>query len=142
MSDGAGRYAVGEASIDRLHDECEAMIARLDTAIASGGDAGVELECLREHLARHFAHEESLMVASSFPPASCHQREHASVLEVVVEVQRRYAGGERAPAERLVEAIVEWFGIHAGSMDAALAGWLAAPQPATPAASPASPTAA
>ena len=79
---------------------------------------------LHDHLERHFQHEESLMSASDFPPAGCHQREHASVLEVVAEVRRRYAGGERDPAARLADALVEWLELHAGSMDAALAQWL------------------
>jgi hemerythrin len=73
------------------------------------------------------------MASTSFPPANCHQREHASVLEVVVEVRRRYAQGDSAPLSRLPEAVLEWFGIHASSMDAALAAWLTAPpgEPAT-----------
>lgn len=120
----SGRFAVGEPSIDQLHEECEAVLAQLDAAIAARADASLALERLHAHLARHFAHEEALMASTSFPPAACHQREHASVLEVVVEVQRRYAQGDHDPAQRLPEAMFEWFGIHASSMDAALAGWL------------------
>ena len=124
MGGASGRFAVGEPSIDQLHEECEAVLAQLDAAISARTDAGVALDRLHEHLARHFAHEESLMTSTSFPPAACHQREHASVLEVVIEVQRRSAQGDRDPALRLPAAMFEWFGIHASSMDAALAGWL------------------
>lgn len=124
MASGAGRFAVGVDSIDALHVECEAMIAQLATAIESGSDATSALAELHDHLERHFQHEESLMAASDFPPSGCHQREHASVREVVAEVRRRYAGGERDPAARLADALVEWLELHAGSMDAALAQWL------------------
>jgi hemerythrin-like metal-binding protein len=124
MGSGAGRFAVGVDSIDALHIECEAMIAQLASALESGGDATSALSDLQDHLERHFQHEESLMSASDFPPAGCHQREHASVLEVVAEVRRRYAGGEHDPAARLADALVEWLELHAGSMDAALAQWL------------------
>lgn len=122
----SGKFAVGEPSIDNLHEECEIVLAQLADDVASQRDASAALEALQRHLEQHFGHEEMLMSSSSFPPADCHRREHASVLEVVVEVRRRYASGDRDPAARLAEAIVEWFGVHAASMDAALAQWLRA----------------
>jgi hemerythrin len=134
MAVASGRYAVGVASIDRLHEECELVLAQLTEAVGRGADATATLDVLHEHLARHFAHEESLMSSTSFPPASCHQREHASVLEVVAEVRRRYGLGDADPLARLPEALLEWFGVHAGSMDAALAAWLSAERSAVPAA--------
>jgi hemerythrin-like metal-binding protein len=134
MADASGGYAVGVASIDRLHEECEAVLARLTDTVGHGADATAALELLQEHLTRHFAHEESLMAATSFPPASCHQREHASVLEVVAEVRRRYALGDADPLARLPEAMLEWFAVHASSMDAALAAWLNTERSAVPAA--------
>lgn len=126
-SHAASRFAVGIPTIDALHDECEESLSQLADAIGRGGDASVALAALHEHLVRHFEHEESLMDRTAFPPGACHQREHASVLEVVAEVRRRYAAGERDPAERLPAAVLEWFELHARSMDAALAAWLNAP---------------
>ncbi len=122
------RFAVGVPTIDALHEECEVALAHLATAITRGEDVGAALAALHEHLERHFQHEESLMSDSAFPPSGCHLREHASVLEVVAEVRKRYALGERDPAERLPEAVFEWFELHAASMDAALAAWLNAPR--------------
>ena len=128
---GDRRYAVGVPSIDALHEECSALVEALAHALARGSDVQDALDALHEHLVRHFAHEESLMAATDFPPMACHQREHAAVLEVVAEVQKRYAAGDREPAARLDAAILEWFELHAGSMDAMLAQWLhAAAQPA------------
>lgn len=121
------RFAVGVPTIDALHEECEAALAHLAEAIAREDDAGSALVALHEHLERHFRHEETLMTESGFPPSGCHLREHTSVLEVVAEVRRRYALGDRDPAERLAEAVLEWFELHATSMDAALAAWLNAP---------------
>lgn len=116
-----GRYAVGIPAIDELHVECEAMLARLRDAVAAGGDATAHLAALHDHLVRHFEHEERLLMRSSAPTCACHMREHASVLEVMVEVRRRYAEGDRDPAARLAEAIYEWLDVHAHGMDAALA---------------------
>ena len=126
MPAASGQFAVGEASIDRLHEECETVLAQLAADLDAQRDASAALQNLHQHLERHFEHEEQLMSASSFPPAGCHQREHASVLEVVAEVRRRYSDGDRDPAARLAEAMFEWFGVHANSMDAALAAWLSA----------------
>lgn len=116
-----GRYAVGEPAIDALHEECERVLARLQAAVAAGSDVTQELAALHEHLAHHFEQEELLLMRCSAPSAACHMREHASVLEVMVEVRRRYAEGDRAPAARLAEAIHEWLHMHAHSMDSALA---------------------
>jgi hemerythrin-like metal-binding protein len=133
----SNRFAVGVPTIDALHEECEVAMSRLAEVIARGADAGPALAALQEHLERHFHHEESLMSESAFPPGGCHAREHASVLEVVAEVRRRYVLGERDPAERLPEAVLEWFEVHAGSMDAALAAWLNAPREASITSNPA-----
>ena len=126
-----GGYAVGIDTIDALHEELEDRLAVLQAA-GSGPAAGVALAALLEHLQRHFAHEEGLMTGTDFPMSSCHAREHASVIEVVVEVQRLLEAGDSAPLERLAPAMTEWFALHAAGMDAALAGYLqrAAPQPA------------
>lgn len=117
----SGRYAVGIASVDALHEECEAVLAQLQAAVAAGGDASAELAAVHDHLMRHFEHEERLLMRSAAPTCACHMREHASVLEVMVEVRRRYKEGDQAPATRLAGAIHEWLGIHAHGMDAALA---------------------
>ena len=129
LAEGQGAYAVGVPSIDALHVELEERLAALARA---GDDPHPELAALMEHLRRHFEHEEALMKESAFPMADCHAREHLSVIEVVEEVTRRLDAGDAAPLERLAPAMLEWFGVHASSMDAALAAYLArvSPQPA------------
>jgi hemerythrin-like metal-binding protein len=121
LAEGQGAYAVGIPSIDALHAELEERLAALARA---GNDAQQELSALQEHLQRHFGHEEALMAQIEFPMADCHGREHASVVEVVAEVQRRLAEGDAAPLARLAPAMLEWFAMHAAGMDAVLAGSL------------------
>lgn len=111
-------FAVGVPSIDAMHVEFEQRVQALQDA---GDDAGGALDALEEHLQRHFEHEQALMAASGFPMEACHAREHATVLEVVAEVKRLHGAGEIEPLHRLAPAMLEWFAIHAGSMDAALA---------------------
>jgi hemerythrin-like metal-binding protein len=118
---GKGGYAVGIASIDALHLELEDRLAALQDPRV---DANVALARLQEHLQRHFAHEEALMAEADFPMADCHGREHASVIEVVTEVQRLLEAGDDAPLGRLGPAMLDWFAVHASGMDAALAAYL------------------
>jgi hemerythrin len=56
-----------------------------------------------------------------FPPLSCHTDEHNSIMEVAREVRKRAAGGETAFGRVLAQAVAEWFGPHAASMDRVLA---------------------
>ena len=118
---GKGGHAVGIASIDALHVELEDRLAALQDGKV---DARAALAALQEHLQRHFAHEEALMAEADFPMAACHGREHASVIEVVTEVQRLLDAGDEAPLGRLAPAMLEWFAVHASGMDAALAAHL------------------
>jgi len=120
MAERQGAYAVGVPSIDALHVELEERLA----ALAAGDDAQAALAALQDHLQRHFSHEEALMAQSGFPMAECHAREHLSVVEVVTEVQRLLEQGDVAPLGRLAPAMLEWFDVHASSMDAALASYL------------------
>jgi hemerythrin len=119
--EGQGAYAVGIASIDALHVELEERLAALTGA---GDEPQAALAALQDHLQRHFSHEEALMAQSGFPMAECHAREHLSVVEVVTEVRRRLEQGDADPLGRLAPAMLEWFAVHAASMDAALAGYL------------------
>jgi hemerythrin-like metal-binding protein len=115
---GERSFAVGVASIDAMHVEFEQRVQALQDA---GDNARLELDAFEEHLRRHFEHEQALMAACGFPMEACHVREHATVLEVVAEVKRLSGAGEFEPLRRLAPAMLEWFAIHAGSMDAALA---------------------
>ena len=120
-TEGRGAYAVGIASIDAMHVELEERLAALT---AAGDEPQAALAALQDHLQRHFSHEEALMQQSGFPMAECHAREHLSVVEVVTEVRRLLEQGDAAPLGRLAPAMLEWFGVHAASMDTALASYL------------------
>jgi hemerythrin-like metal-binding protein len=121
VADGQGTYAVGVPSIDALHVELEERLAAL---VRAGEAAQAELAALQEHLQRHFDHEETLMKQTDFAMADCHAREHATVVEVVGEVQRLLAAGDTGPLGRLAPAMLEWFAMHATGMDAVLAAHL------------------
>lgn len=61
------------------------------------------------------------MEQMTYPPLTCHVREHDGVLETAHEVRRRVAAGETRFGQVLARAVAEWFSNHAASMDAVLA---------------------
>jgi len=94
--------------LNRLADAPEAdMLAVLDEFIA--------------HTQEHFAQERHWMEQMTFPPLTCHAREHEGVLETAHEVRRRVAAGETRFGPVLARAVAEWFSNHAASMDNVLA---------------------
>lgn len=122
---------LGWAPVDELHaewDDCLAALAgaqgREQTALALAG--------LIEHSQRHFSAEEGWMREAGFPAIACHEREHAEVLAVVQEVQRRFAAGDDEIAPRLAAELPRWFEQHAGSMDAGFVAHLQAELSAAP----------
>jgi len=54
----------------------------------------------------------------------CHFSQHGSVIEVMKEVERRALAGEAVHIDAMLEALVEWFPMHASSMDAGLVTFL------------------
>jgi len=114
--------AVGWPEIDAFHEEFDRCAQHLCTA--SDDALAAALAELQAHLKRHFGGEERMMVASGFPIAACHMREHDSVTAVVTEVQRRLAAGDVAIARTLAAELPHWFEVHVGAHDAALAAFL------------------
>ncbi len=130
---GDRRYAVGVPSIDALHEECAALVRKhWRTRWRAAADVQDALDALHEHLVQAFrARGVADGGDSIFRRRRATSASMPSVLEVVAEVQKRYAAGDREPAARLDAAILEWFELHAGSMDAMLAQWLHAPRAAS-----------
>jgi hemerythrin len=76
------------------------------------------------HTVEHFAQEERWMLACGVQSDFCHFSQHGSVLEVMKEVERRALAGEIDLIGQMLEALVEWFPMHASSMDAGLVNFL------------------
>jgi hemerythrin-like metal-binding protein len=118
----ATAYAVGWPAIDQLHAECDACLAALERA--SPAEQADALALLFSHLLDHFGAEEALMQASEYPRFDCHKREHDAVLRVVARVRPLCEAGDHDIPVRLATEFPQWFGVHANTMDVALAAWL------------------
>jgi hemerythrin len=119
-------FELGNERMDGTHREFVALVDGLLTA----GDA--ELPALFDefiiHTEAHFAEESKAMHACGFPPIHCHEGEHARVLEVARDVQRQVAAGDVELGRVLARELPGWFAVHAATMDAGLAQWLAQSQ--------------
>lgn len=117
------RHALGVAEMDATHREFLALLALLgecdDTDFAG-------LFCkLLEHCRAHFTGEGRLMRLSRFPALNEHEGEHHRVYGDLVQMHRAVQRGRVALARAFVkQGLVEWFALHLGSMDAALAAHL------------------
>ena len=113
---------LGDPRTDLTHQE---FIDLLNAAVHSdAAQALPKYQALLTHTVAHFAQEERWMQACDVGPDFCHFSEHRSVLEVMQEVERRALGGETALIGQMLEALVEWFPMHASSMDAGLVSFL------------------
>ena len=64
------------------------------------------------------------MLAAGLNAGHCHFSEHRNVLEVMKEVERRAQQGDIHLISNMLEALAEWFPVHATSMDAGLVAFL------------------
>lgn len=114
--------AVDDDEMDRTHHEFADLLAGI--LDASDADIPALLDETVEHTRAHFLQETTWMQMTEFPPIHCHEREHSNILEVVLEVQRRVAGGEIDLARTLAIALAEWLQLHVDSMDRVLSLWM------------------
>jgi len=105
--------------MDDTHREFIELLNRVADAPEEGMLAAVD-EFIR-HSEEHFAQEQRWMEQMTYPPLTCHAKEHDGVLETAHEVRRRVAAGETRFGPVLARAVAEWFANHASSMDHVLA---------------------
>lgn len=113
---------LGDERTDHTHQEFIDLLNA--TTEAAAQDKLASYRRLLAHTIEHFGQEERWMSACGVTPDFCHFSQHASVLEVMKEVERRALEGEMAYIGSMIEALVEWFPMHASSMDAGLVAFL------------------
>jgi hemerythrin-like metal-binding protein len=113
---------LGDAKTDTTHQEFIDLVQK--TEVASGTAQTALYTELVAHTVEHFGQEERWMLAAGLSASHCHFSEHRSVLEVMKEVERRAALGETHLIANMLEALAEWFPMHATSMDAGLVEYL------------------
>ncbi|MBR7799174.1 hemerythrin domain-containing protein [Undibacterium fentianense] len=109
--------------MDATHQEFVTLCAALSMH-EDGEPFLVRLDMLIQHSIEHFEQENQWMRDFGFPPAACHQGEHDAVLQVMQEVRRRFAEGEKDLGQSLAEELPLWFEHHVDTMDNMLAQFM------------------
>lgn len=113
---------LGDPRTDVTHQEFIDLLNA--TADSDAAEKLPKYQELLAHTVEHFAQEERWMLATGVTADFCHFSQHSSVLEVMKEVERRALAGETDLIGQMLEALVEWFPMHANSMDAGLVAYL------------------
>jgi hemerythrin len=113
---------LGDPRTDLTHQEFIDLVNA--TADCNAAEKLPKYQELLAHTVEHFAQEERWMQACGVQSDFCHFSQHGSVLEVMKEVERRTLAGETGFIDQMLEALVEWFPMHASSMDAGLVTFL------------------
>jgi hemerythrin-like metal-binding protein len=120
--------ALQQPQMDDTHQAFVGLLGELEAAAAGPTEAlQASLDRFVEHTAAHFGQEDAWMATIGFQPENCHARQHAQVLQLLREVQRRVRDeGQADLVPQLVPALAEWFVPHAQNMDGGLAQVMAA----------------
>lgn len=114
---------LGSAGMDEHHRACVDGLARLNAAEC--GELPALYAGFLEHLAEHFAYEESPMEAHGFGALKDHRAEHLRVLAEAREMERSLARGRTAMIRPFLQSrMSDWFLLHRDTMDAATAAFL------------------
>lgn len=114
-------YALGVDRMDDTHREFVELVNACDSAADKAAFVAA-FKALLAHTEQHFAFEDSLMQQTAFSSAEEHIGEHRKVLAEMAQFLKRAGGPMSAFAREYVrERLPEWFGIHASTMDSALA---------------------
>lgn len=113
---------LGDARTDATHLEMLELVGQVQQA--EGPARAERFYALVAHTQAHFAQEEQWMLATGIAASHCHFGQHAEVLQVLQEVERRSRAGDAQYIGTALEALLEWFVPHALNLDAGLVAHL------------------
>jgi hemerythrin-like metal-binding protein len=115
-------FLLGYGPMDETHQEFVTCIAAIPQAEPK--DCLVLMDQLLEHATAHFKQEDDWMVATEFPPRTCHMDEHAAVLASITGVRELARQGAPEKCLHLANELARWFPSHADHLDSALSHWM------------------
>jgi hemerythrin-like metal-binding protein len=116
--------ALQQPRMDDTHREFVDLLGQVEAALQQPTPdvLGASLARFVTHTEAHFAQEDAWMARIGFAAENCHATQHAQVLQLLREVQRRVQeDGNVALVGQLVPALADWFVPHAQNMDGGLA---------------------
>ncbi len=121
---------INNEEINAIHEEEVALLDTLLELVKKGEELDAithSFEALIEHMAAHFAYEESLMQGRSYAMYTIHQAEHYKVLNEAKYRMMLWTSSKDIwdLDEYLSDDLLEWYGQHIDAMDKPLADFLA-----------------
>lgn len=91
----------------------------LATGGADRADIGAQLDDLIAFVVDHFAHEEREMQAAGFAGLDAHKAEHAGLVSICAELQKKFHAGEAEITDEVGQMVKNWLSHHIPVFDKA-----------------------
>lgn len=114
------QYKVHIPEVDAEHRSIYRIAGELQNAVLTGAGPERINSILQEaltHMAGHFAHEERLMTATTYPGTAWHKKQHDTATRRVLELEARIRAGEAGAAEELLDYLAAWLRDHLALTD-------------------------
>lgn len=118
---------LGHEAMDAEHRQLVALVDQLaDSIVEERGKEAYDalLDDLIAHTKAHFATEERLMAASSYPNAELHRLEHATLIKDALGYRAKFDASGK-PSVSLIYFFDQWLSRHILSSDRELANFIA-----------------
>ena len=121
--DWSDSLAIQQPVMDATHREFVQLLGSVELALDGPPPELLQrYRSLVDHTVDHFDQEDRWMMATGFASENCHTHQHAQVLEIMREVlAHALEKDDLLPLRRLIPELVNWFPVHAQTMDTALA---------------------
>lgn len=113
-------YSVQIPEIDTQHKRLFKLAAELHAAMTEGKAQSVLdqlLARLVDYTKVHFAHEERFMRQFNYPEAESHKQQHDQLTAQVLEMQKKFRGGQKTLSLSLMTFLKNWLEHHIGGSD-------------------------
>ncbi len=112
--------SVNVTKIDEQHKELVDLINELNDAMRSGkGKQTLQdvFRRLREYTVYHFSTEEELFAKYNYPGKLAHEKEHERLVNTVVELEGKFAKGQVAVTNEVMDFLKKWLLNHINGTD-------------------------
>jgi len=112
--------SVSIRSIDDQHKKLVSLVNNLHEAMSAGQGQqimGNILDELVEYTKSHFAIEERLMTANSYPGYLIHKKEHDKLTQQVLDIHREFKSGKPVITIVVMNFLKDWLSQHIKGSD-------------------------
>jgi len=120
LLDWCDRYSVSSPAMDQQHRKLFDLVNQLHDAMKAGQAKAMMSRVLDELVAytiTHFAAEERMMAAASYPDLNAHVGEHRKLTDTVEKLNREVKAGTAGLTVELMEFLQHWLTNHIMQVD-------------------------